>query len=286
MTLAVQHSFADIERMAEAIAQSGLFGLKNSQQALGLMLLCQAEGLHPAVAARDYHIISGKPALKADAMLARFQSAGGRVEWRKYADDEVSAVFSHPAGGSVEISWSLEQAKRAGLTGKDTWKQYPRQMLRARVISEGIRTVYPGVLVGTYTPEEVADFDTPVVQPATAIEAQVVEAAPAKPKPNGAAKAANKHLEALGIEDKSIRQALVGAILGRTLGSAAEVTADEWPHVAERLEQVVQVCARSGGHAPEFMPMFLAEYLSPDSALYDLAIPEALDMWLHSIEAA
>lgn len=51
-------------------------------------------------------------------------------------------------------------ATAAKLTGKDTWKQYPRQMLRARVISEGIRTVYPGVAVGVYTPEEVQDFDT------------------------------------------------------------------------------------------------------------------------------
>jgi hypothetical protein len=31
-------------------------------------------------------------------------------------------------------------------------------MLRARVISEGIRSVYPGVIVGEYTPEEVGDF--------------------------------------------------------------------------------------------------------------------------------
>ena len=31
-------------------------------------------------------------------------------------------------------------------------------MLRSRVISEGIRTVYPGCVVGTYTPEEVEDF--------------------------------------------------------------------------------------------------------------------------------
>lgn len=31
-------------------------------------------------------------------------------------------------------------------------------MLRARVISEGIRTVYPGCIAGTYTPEEVQDF--------------------------------------------------------------------------------------------------------------------------------
>jgi hypothetical protein len=151
-------SYADMEKMATVIAQSGLFGVKNPTQALALMLLSQAEGLHPVMAARDYHIIQGRPTLKADAMMARFQQAGGKVEWHSYEDTDVSATFSHPAGGKVRIEWTFEQAKRAGLTGKEVWKQYPRAMLRARVISEGIRTVYPGVLSGMYTPEEVRDI--------------------------------------------------------------------------------------------------------------------------------
>jgi len=148
-----------IQTMAAAVARSGLFGIKTADQAMALMLIAQAEGLHPAIAARDYHIINGRPALKADAMLARFQSNGGKVEWRKYTDEAVSAVVSHPQGGSVEIEWTYKMAERAGLTKNATWRQYPRQMLRARVISEGIRTVFPGVAVGVYTPEEVADFD-------------------------------------------------------------------------------------------------------------------------------
>jgi hypothetical protein len=49
-------------------------------------------------------------------------------------------------------------AERAGLTKNPTWKQYPRQMLRARVISEGVRAVFPGVAVGLYTSEEVQDM--------------------------------------------------------------------------------------------------------------------------------
>lgn len=150
---------SDIEKMALAISKSGLFGLKTPEQALALMLIAQAEGCHPAIAARDYHIIQGRPALKADAMLARFQAAGGKVKFVKLDDTEVSAEFSHPSGGSVTIGWTFEQAKRAGLTNKDVWKQYPRQMLRSRVISEGIRTVFPGVAVGVYTPEEVEEFD-------------------------------------------------------------------------------------------------------------------------------
>lgn len=151
--------YGEIERMAQAIAKSGLFGIKTPEQAAALMLIANAEGMHPAIAARDFHVIQGRPALKADAMLARFQAAGGKVNWTNYMDQRVTAIFSHPSGGSVEIDWTIEQAKRAGLTGKDVWRQYPRAMLRARVISEGIRTVYPGVAVGVYTPEEIGDFD-------------------------------------------------------------------------------------------------------------------------------
>jgi hypothetical protein len=156
--------FNDIERMALAFAKSGLFGIKTPEQGIALMLIAQAEGMHPAAAARDYHIIQGRPALRADSMLARFQQAGGKVIWNVYSDDRVSGTFSHPSGGSATIEWTLTQAKAAGLTSKDVWRQYPRAMLRARVISEGIRTVYPGVAVGVYTVEEVQDFDA---KPAT-----------------------------------------------------------------------------------------------------------------------
>jgi len=150
--------YADMEKMATVIAQSGLFGVKNPTQALALMLLSQAEGLHPVMAARDYHVIQGRPTLKADTMLARFQAAGGKVDWSEYTDTAVAGTFSHPSGGKIKVEWTMEMARKANLTGKDVWKQYPRAMLRARVISEGIRTVFPGVLAGMYTPEEVRDM--------------------------------------------------------------------------------------------------------------------------------
>ena len=152
--------FEEMRGMADAIAKSKLFGMQTPEQVLALMAIAQAEGLHPAMAARDYHIIQGRPALKADAMLARFQSAGGKVDWKDYTDEKVTGIFSHPNGGSIELTWTLEQAKRIGLAGKDNWTKYPRAMLRARVISEGIRTVFPGCVVGTYTPEEIQDFDS------------------------------------------------------------------------------------------------------------------------------
>jgi hypothetical protein len=152
---------ADIEKMAVAIAKSKMFGMKTADEAFALMLIAQAEGMHPAIAARDYHVIQGRPTLKADAMLARFQNAGGKVQWDVYTDAEVTGTFSHPQGGSLKLTWTFAQAKSIGLTGKDNWKNYPRAMLRARCISEGIRTVYPGCVVGTYTAEELEEIPKP-----------------------------------------------------------------------------------------------------------------------------
>ena len=151
----------EMDRMADAIARSGLFGMKTKDQALALMIVAAAENRHPGSVAAEYHIIQGRPALKADAMLARFQQAGGCVEWVEYTDKKVSGKFSHSVNSPtpVLIEWTFEMATKAGLTSKDNWKNYPRQMLRARVVSEGVRTVYPAVCVGVYTPEEVQDFE-------------------------------------------------------------------------------------------------------------------------------
>ena len=151
----------DIQTMAEVAAKSKMFGFKSTEEAMAIMLLCQAENLHPAIAMRDFHVIQGRPALKADAMLARFQQAGGSVNWKVYEDEQVTGIFSHPQGGTLEVSWLLSKAKLIGIASKDNWKNYPRAMLRARCISEGIRAVYPGCVVGVYTPEETENFSSP-----------------------------------------------------------------------------------------------------------------------------
>ena len=167
--------------MAKAIAESKLFGIQTPAQALALGLLCQAEGRHPAEAARDYHIINGKPSLKSEAMLARFQQAGGKVDWHEYTHETVSGTFTHPQGGSLKVSWTMQDATRAGLTGNPTWKKFPRQMLKARCISEAVRGIFPGVLSGLYAPEEVGEF-TPV-QAVTEPEVLQIEAPKEEPLP-------------------------------------------------------------------------------------------------------
>jgi hypothetical protein len=164
-------ALGDMQVMASAIVKSGLFGMKTPDQALALMIVATAEGRHPGSVASDYHIIQGRASLKADSMLARFQQSGGRVEWHDHTNEKVSATFSHPAGGSLRIDWDMARAKAAGLGSKDNWKSYPRQMLRARVISEGVRATFPAVLNGMYTPEEVQEFDSP--RPTRSVKVEV-----------------------------------------------------------------------------------------------------------------
>jgi len=156
--LTIQYEVSDIERMARAISASKLFGISTPEQALALCLIAQAEGRHPASAAQDYHIIQGKPSKKADAMLRDFIGAGGKIEWHKLDDTIADATFSHPNGGTARISWDMARAKTAQLTTA-MWNKYPRQMLRSRVVSEGVRTIYPMATSGMYVPEEVQEFE-------------------------------------------------------------------------------------------------------------------------------
>jgi hypothetical protein len=158
MTIAGEIPFSQLERMAASVAKSGMFGCKTPEQAMSLMLMAQADGVHPARAMQEYHVIEGRPALKADAMLARFQRAGGSVRWLEMTDAVVRGAFSHPQGGSVEIDWTIERARNAGLANRGPWKAYPRSMLRARCISEGVRATFPGISVGIYTAEETEDI--------------------------------------------------------------------------------------------------------------------------------
>jgi hypothetical protein len=153
-------SVSDIETMAKAITKSGLFGIKSPEQAVALMLVAQSEGRHPASVASEFDIIQGRPALKSQAALARFQAAGGKIQWTSRGPSKCSAKFAHAQGGELEITWTMERANAAGLTGKATWRQYPDQMLSARVVAEGVRAVFPACLNGVYLAEEVQDFDS------------------------------------------------------------------------------------------------------------------------------
>lgn len=162
--------YSEVERMAVAVVSSKMFpGITTKESAVALMLLCQSEGLHPMQALTRYHIIQGRPAMKSDAMLAEFMRRGGMVDWKEWTNEVCEAVFvSKGCPSGVTVRWTIEDAKRAGVTSNPTWTKYPRQMLKARVASDGVRMADPAVNQGRHTPEEVEDFteDNPKAVPA------------------------------------------------------------------------------------------------------------------------
>ena len=153
---------SDMAVMADAIVKSGFYGFKTKEQVMAVMLVAQAENKHPATVVQEYDIIQGKPALKSQAMLARFQLAGGSVQWDAVSPKAVKGTFKHPSGGTLTVEWTIEMAKQAGIYRDGSgWSKYPEDMLRARVISRAVRSVYPACILGHYATEEVMDFDPP-----------------------------------------------------------------------------------------------------------------------------
>lgn len=150
-------------QMAKALAQSTLIpkALQNKPGDVLVVLLTGREfGLGPMQAMRSIHVVEGKPTMAADLMvglcLARrevceffllVESSGERATYR---------TKRVGAPDAVSMTFTIEQARAAGVANKDNWRKYPDAMLRARCSSALARAVYPDLLAGTYDPDELA----------------------------------------------------------------------------------------------------------------------------------
>lgn len=164
--------------MGEMIAGSGMFGCTKTEQGMVLAMQCLAEGKPPLELAKTYHIIEGKLTMRADAMLGRYLTSGGKVKWTERSDKRVAATWICD-GNEVEIAVTIEEMTKNGVAVgnngklKTNWQRFPRQMLTARNVSEAVRLLMPQIVSGIYTPEEVADFSG---NDRNAIQAQVAPA--------------------------------------------------------------------------------------------------------------
>lgn len=204
---------SDIEKMADIFGRNKLFG-KTKEEMLQLMILAHAEGKHPAIAVQEYDMIQGRPAINSKAALSRFQASGGKIQWKERTDERATANFSHPSGGTLDITWDIKRAQQAGLTGKDNWKKYPAQMLSARVIAEGVRAIYPACLSGMYTVEEVKDMSyiPPAPEPEMEVTIKAAEGQETVIESDDEKKARAKRIvEEHGISDEIKAQAWKGA---------------------------------------------------------------------------
>lgn len=162
----IQDPMAAVRELGNAIAKSQLFGCANVEQGQVFAMECLARRCPPLSLAEEYHIIQGRLSMRADAMLARFIDAGGK---HRVIDrtPELAAVSLEIGGHKQTFSYSWKYAEAAGahLTGNGKplpmWST-PRgrmQMLWARVISDGVRTMAPQVCRGKYTPEDLGQAD-------------------------------------------------------------------------------------------------------------------------------
>lgn len=134
---------------------------------LAAILYGRALGLDGMVSLREVHVIDGTPSLSATAVLGRIRAAGHSVELQEGNDKCLAKGRRADSGDEHTAVFTLEDAKTAGLTGKDNWKRYPRAMLRSRAVTELARALFSDVFAGlaVYAPEELGAIVDDAGQP-------------------------------------------------------------------------------------------------------------------------
>ncbi len=162
--------------LAKHAAATGMFGVSSPEQALMVLLRGMELGFGPSTALSAFHVIKGKPVLSADAQVALCLSRRDLCEYftRTESTETVASYETKRVGTPrpVTLSFTMEEAKAAQLLSNDQWKKYPKAMLRHRAASALARDVYPELLLGIYTPEEMESVSEPARQ-VTPIRAEV-----------------------------------------------------------------------------------------------------------------
>lgn len=127
-------------------------------------------GLQPMAALRSMDIISGTPALRAHAMRALVQSRGHDIELVESTETRCSIRGRRKGSDNwQQVLWTIDRAKKLGLTGKGEWQKQPQTMLIARATGEICRLVAADVLFAMpYAVEELGDDLAPVLATAEA----------------------------------------------------------------------------------------------------------------------
>lgn len=146
-----------IERMGDLLARSGFArGARSKEQAVALILMGRELGIPAMTALSTIYVIDGRPAASVHLIGGQLARGGVRWELKAHTDTECVIEFRRSGWEPMQTRFTMQDAQRAGVAGKDVWKRYPRAMLYARAFTEGARMIGPDLLCGVqYTPEEV-----------------------------------------------------------------------------------------------------------------------------------
>jgi hypothetical protein len=183
-----QNEWALLLDQARCFLQSGLLpkALQKPEQVVLVMLKGRELGIPPLQALSHINVIGGKPAMSAELMLAQILKLHPKTQFKfPERTNERCTISVKRAGFDFEsFTFTIDDARKAGLLSNPSWNKYPRAMLHARVVSEMARSLFPDAIAGiSYTPEElgaVVDENGDVIE----ILSETQEALPApEPKP-------------------------------------------------------------------------------------------------------
>jgi hypothetical protein len=160
---------------------------------LALMAARDIAGLSEFTATQKLYVIDGKFAMYAELQRALVMAHEKCDYMMLISNDGKEATWETKRDGyPKEVRWtySLEDAKQAGLLSKDNWRKHTKDMLNARASAALCRLVYPDILMGlSYSVEELRDGVVPMdpleveVEPVQApVEDQLAVAIAAKAK--------------------------------------------------------------------------------------------------------
>lgn len=158
----------DPRSLREAIAlanhmhQSRLFSAYGTPQGvLSTVMLGRELGMPAMASLRGVHVIEGKHSLSADTMVALVLKSGLAEYFDPIEFDMQHATFeTFRKGGRkpITLTYTIEHAKQAGLVKAGSgWEKRPEEMLIARAKSRLARLVYPDIVGGLYTPDELRE---------------------------------------------------------------------------------------------------------------------------------
>jgi hypothetical protein len=126
-------------------------------------------GLGPMQALAKIAVIDGKPSLSSETQRALILQAGHDI-WivESSATKATMAGRRNGSDHTSTVTWTMDDAKRAGLAGRQNWRSYPRQMLAARATAELARLIFADAIGGLVATEEVEEMDGTPEAPAPA----------------------------------------------------------------------------------------------------------------------
>lgn len=136
-----------LTRYAKAYSGSGYFKDAASVEKAFVVISAGAEiGIAPFAAITGIALIQGKPVIGA-GILAGLVKSHPKYDYLvdELTDEACRITFYQGDKVLGTSSFTMTDAKRANLAGKDVWKNYPRNMLFARAISNGVAFYTPDV---------------------------------------------------------------------------------------------------------------------------------------------